>query len=104
MDNQIKATAHSIAKELWDEKIESYNYLAKPIEDRLGSELEFLAYVTVAKLFVAIVSEAGFFRWPVLQEILRAQVMTTLDESYKRIYLLTSSMKDRLADAIPNFV
>jgi hypothetical protein len=53
-----KTLAHAIAKGLWHERIESYNYLAKPIEDRIGREQDYLAYVYSARIFIAIASDS----------------------------------------------
>jgi len=82
--------AHAIACELWRNRIECYNYLAKPVEDRLGTELPHEAYVLTARMFAAIIAPDTVWRELVVAEILLAHRMALLSEGRcKRVYIST---------------
>ena len=64
-----KDVGHALAYEFWKNQIESYNYLAKPVEDRLGTELDHRAFLTASRLFVALLSPEIITRDLVVEEI-----------------------------------
>jgi hypothetical protein len=64
--------AHAVAYEFSKKQIECYNYLAKPVEDRLGKESPHLSYVIACGLFVAVLSPETIMRKLVVEEILLA--------------------------------
>jgi hypothetical protein len=71
-----KDLALQLSSELWRHRIECYNYLAKPIMDRLGSDGEHLKHVFATRFLVAIVSAETHWRELVMQEILTAYRLT----------------------------
>ena len=85
-----QVVAHAIGQELWRHEIESYNYLAKPAEDRAVGELGHLSYIAPATLFVAVVSDDSLRRALVLEEILMADQFASLSPARRRVYVKTS--------------
>ena len=71
-----KGLALQISSELWRHRIECYNYLAKPVMDRLGSDGDHLKHIFAARFLVAIVSAETHWRELVMEEILTAYRLT----------------------------
>ena len=71
-----KGFALQISSELWRNRIECYNYLAKPVMDRLGSDGDHLKHVFATRFLVAIVSAETHWRELVMEEILTAYRLT----------------------------
>jgi len=67
-----KDVAYALAYEFWKNQIECYNYLAKPVEDRLDKELDHRPYVVASRLFIAVLSPEANKRYLVLEEALVA--------------------------------
>lgn len=85
--------AHAITYEFWKNQIECYNYLAKPIEDRLGKESPHLSYVIGCGLFVALLSPETVMRGLVVEEILVASRIAGVAAQRNcrcRAYILTT--------------
>ena len=97
--------ALSIARELWKDRVEAYNYLAKPVEDRIGGELPYLAYIPSARLFVAILSTKSIWRQPVVEEILYAQKMAKISEGrIRRVFIATPAAARKLPFSESDFL
>ena len=92
-----KAVAHQLAAEFWRNRIECYNYMSKPVEDRIGSEeVDHRAYIYTAQLFIAIISDESIPRFLVTEELAIAhQIATALNNRLYRVYI---SLLDRKAD------
>ncbi len=87
-----KGIADELAREFWRNRIECYNYLSKPIEDRLGDEIHQRGYIFAAELFIAILSADSVTRFSVAEEIAVAhQVATRLNDSFFRTYISLSA-------------
>jgi hypothetical protein len=67
-----KDAAYALAHEFWKNQIECYNYLAKPVEDRLGTELDHRGFLKACRLFVALLSPESITRYLVAEEIIVA--------------------------------
>ncbi len=65
-----KELALYIASELWSNKIECYNYLAKPIMEHYGTDSDHLKYLLGTRFFIAILSGDTLWRKLVVAEIL----------------------------------
>lgn len=85
-----KDVAYAIATEFWRRRIESYNYLGKPIEDRLFDNMvaHHLGYIYASRLFIAIISKESIPRFFVTEEIARAQQIASISEQFFRVYIL----------------
>jgi len=95
--------AYALAHEFWKNQIECYNYLAKPVEDRFGTELDHRGFLIAGRLFVALLSPESIARFLVAEEIsLAAQHAKLSDRRFCRCraYVLTStdSMEGRFPD------
>jgi hypothetical protein len=86
-----RAVAHLLAAEFWRNRIECYNYTAKPLEDRLGNELHQVSYIYSSRLFIAIISKESVQRFSVAEEIAHAQQMSSLSEDFVRVHVLTDA-------------
>jgi len=84
-----KNVAHALAAEFWRNRIECYNYMGKPVEDRLGTTLPHLSYVYCCRLFIAIISKESISRFHVAEEIVRSEQMASLSEGFFRVHILT---------------
>jgi hypothetical protein len=85
--------AHAVAYEFWKKQIECYNYLAKPVEDRLGKESPHLSYVIACGLFVALLSPETIMRKLVVEEILLASRIAGVSAQrncWCRVYIITT--------------
>ena len=71
-----KDLALQLSSELWRHRIECYNYLAKPVMDRLGSDGEHLKHVFATRFLIAILSAETHWRELVMEEILTAYRLT----------------------------
>lgn len=71
-----KGLALRLSSELWRHRIECYNYLAKPVMDRLGSDGDHLKHIFASRFLVAIVSAETHWRELVMEEILTAYRLT----------------------------
>ena len=77
-----KDIAHEIAAEFWRNRIECYNYLSKPVEDRVGEEIQHLGYIYSTRLFIAIISEESISRHLVIEEIVLANQIASIMSDY----------------------
>jgi len=83
-----KDVAHEIAAEFWRNRIECYNYMSKPVEDRLENEIDHRGYIFATRLFIAILSEESVARFLVAEELAIAnQVATMLAGRLFRAYV-----------------
>jgi hypothetical protein len=93
--------AHQIAKAFWSHRIECYNYMLKPVEDRLGSEIDHRGYLYATRLFIAIVSEDSIPRFLVTEEIAVAhKIATELSDELCRVYI--SLLRETSALSLPS--
>jgi hypothetical protein len=97
-----KDVAQAFACEFWNLEIECYNYLAKPVEDRLGAELDHLGYLAACRLFVALLSPESSTRYLVVEELALAAEHARLPERLCRCraYILTTTSP--LAGSFPD--
>ena len=98
-----KDAAYALAHEFWKNQIECYNYMAKPVEDRLATELDHRSFLGACRLFVALLSPESITRFLVVEEILLAARHAKLSDRLFcrcRAYVLTSTdpMEGRLPD------
>jgi len=98
-DNTV---ADALASEFWRNRIECYNYMGKPMEDRLGNELPHLSYIYACRLFIAIISKESIERYLVAEEIAHAQQMASLSEQLFRVHILTDVIQSPFPK--PDFV
>ena len=87
-------TAYALAHEFWKNQIECYNYLAKPVEDRLGAELDHRGFLSACRLFVALLSPESIMRYLVAEEVMLAARITELSGGrfcQCRAYVLTTT-------------
>ncbi len=98
-----KDAAYALAHEFWKNQIECYNYLAKPVEDRFGTELDHRSFLLACRLFVALLSPESITRFLVAEEIALATQHAKLSDRrfcQCRAYVLASTdpMEDRFPD------
>jgi len=88
-----KDAAHALAREFWNNQIECYNYLAKPVEDRLGSQLDHRGFLASCRLFVALLSPESSVRFLVAEELVLAAEYAELSREFCRCraYILTTT-------------
>ncbi len=67
-----KDVAYAFAYEFWKNQVESYNYLAKPIENLINKGLEHRSFLGVCRLFIALLSPESILRYFVVEEITKA--------------------------------
>jgi len=100
-----KDVAQQLAGEFWRHRIECYNYMLKPVEDRLGSEIDHRGYIYSTRLFIAILSDESIPRFLVAEEIAIAhQIATTLTDQMYRVYLSLLDKTRELPFPKPNLV
>jgi hypothetical protein len=65
-----KELALRISSALWRNRIECYNYLAKPIMEKYGTDTDHSKYLFSTRFFIAILSRDTLWRQLVMDEIL----------------------------------
>jgi len=89
-----KDIAHDLAAEFWRNHIECYNYLSKPVEDRIGDEIHQRGYIFSTRLFIAILSGDSVTRFSVAEEIATANQVATLSNELFRTYISLLASRD----------
>jgi len=82
-----REAAAALSKCFWEHQMECYDYLAKPIEDRLETELPHTSYIFAVKVFVALISFESAERQLVIEELQMAAGMKRLNPELIRIYV-----------------
>ena len=100
-----KDVAQQLAAEFWRHRIECYNYMLKPVEDRLGSEIDHRGYIYSTRLFIAILSDESIPRFLVAEEIAIAyQIATSLTDQMYRVCISLVEGARALPFPEPNLV
>lgn len=89
-----KDTAYALAHEFWNNQIECYNYMAKPVEDRLGTEEDHRGFLLACRLFVALLSPGSVRHYLVVEEVALAARYAELSGArfcQCRAYVLTTT-------------
>jgi hypothetical protein len=99
-----KDAAYALGHEFWKNRVECYNYLAKPVEDRLGAaELDHRSFLRASRLFVALLSSESSRRDLVAEELQLAALQAELSGGLFcrcRAYVLTTT-SDSMLDRFP---
>lgn len=82
-----REVAEAIVGSLWEHEIECYDYLAKPVEDRLGNESHHFRYIFEAKLFVALISPETSARDLVIEELQVAAGIKAISADHRTVYI-----------------
>lgn len=92
-----REAAYALAHEFWKNQVECYNYRAKPVEDRLGTELDHRNFLMGCRLFVALLTPESTRRDLVVEELaLAAQVARASGGLFcqTRVYIGTPALRE----------